>query len=241
MLEGEHLVTTYRARYGLPLALVLLDGAAASPALAALVRAMPASDVLHVSRALLATVAATSPDVGVLAIVPIPAAPIAGRAARHVLLDGVQDPGNVGTILRTAAATGIEHVLLGKDCASAWSPKAQRAGQGAHFLTAISEDADLVAWTRAFRAAGGTVAATGVAGGADLYATPIAAPWAIAIGNEGAGLSPALATAASLAVTIPMPGGMESLNAAAAAAVVLFELVRRERAVGYCETQSSEK
>jgi len=241
VLEGEHLVTMYLARCGVPLTLLVLDGAPASPALATLVRAMPTKDVLRVPRALLATVVTTSPDVGVLAVVPMPAGPVASATTRHVLLDGVQDPGNVGTILRTAAAAGVEHVLLGTGCASAWSPKALRAGQGAQFLVSITEDADLVAWVRTFHAAGGTMVATGVVHGADLYATPIAAPWAIAIGNEGAGLSPALAAAANLAVTIPMPGGMESLNAAAAAAVVLFELVRRQRSTGYCETHSNEK
>jgi len=230
VLEGEHLVTVYLERVGRPLTLVVLEGRDAVPAIAALVAAMPARDVLHVPRAVLATLAATSPDVGVLAVVAAPRIALPAAGMSHLLLDGVRDPGNVGTILRTAAAAGVMQVLLSKDCAFAWAPKVLRAAQGAHFLTTVVEEVDLPAWARAFRAAGGTLVATGVGRGDDLYATPIAVPWAVAIGNEGAGLSAELAAVASSTVTIPMPGGMESLNAAAAAAVVLFELVRRRRA-----------
>jgi TrmH family RNA methyltransferase len=103
-----------------------------------------------------------------------------------------------------------------------------RAGQGAHFLTTIVEDVDLVAWARAFRR-DGRVIATVASGGTDLYASAIPARVAVIIGNEGAGLSPALLSEADVRITIPMPGGAESLNAAAAAAVVLFECVRQRR------------
>ena len=144
-------------------------------------------------------------------------------------LEDLQDPGNVGTILRTAAAAGVQQVLLSRHSAFAWSPKALRAGQGAHFLTTIVEDVDLAPWAARFRAEGGHVAAAVARGGRDLYAAPLPWPLAIAIGNEGTGLSAALTTHADVAVTIPMPGGMESLNAAAAAAVVLFEAVRTRR------------
>lgn len=230
VLEGEHLITVYLERVGPPLVLVVLEGRDAVPAVAALVAATPAHQVLHVPRALLATVASTSPDVGVLAVVATPFTTLPLPGASHLLLDGLQDPGNVGTVLRTAAAAGVAQVLLSRDCAFAWSPKALRAAQGAHFLTTVVEDVDLPAWAGAFRAAGGTVVATAVGRGEDLYATPIAAPWAVAIGNEGVGLSADVVAAASATVTIPLPGGMESLNAAAATAVVLFELVRRQRA-----------
>jgi len=140
----------------------------------------------------------------------------------------VQDPGNVGAMLRTAAAAGVEQVLLSKHCAFAWAPKVLRAGQGAHFLTTIVEDVDLVGWARRFRRDGRVLAAV-ASGGTDLYASAIASRVAIVIGNEGAGLSAELLAEADARVTIPMPGGAESLNAAAAAAVVLFECVRQRR------------
>jgi TrmH family RNA methyltransferase len=105
-----------------------------------------------------------------------------------------------------------------------------RAGQGAHFLTTIVEDVDLVAWARTFRR-DGRVLATMASGGTDLYASAIPSRVAVIIGNEGAGLSPALLSEADARITIPMPGGAESLNAAAAAAVVLFECVRQRREI----------
>jgi len=139
----------------------------------------------------------------------------------------VQDPGNVGSMLRSAAAAGVSQVLLSKHCVFAWSPKVLRAGQGAHFHLEIHEDIDLPAWAAAYRAASGAVVATVAAGGASLFTAALDGRVALAIGNEGAGVSPALAAQATLRVTIPMPGGTESLNAAAAAAVCLFECVRQ--------------
>ena len=119
-------------------------------------------------------------------------------------------------------------MLLSTHCAFAWSPKVLRAAQGAHFLTTIVEDVDLVDWAGKFRGQGHVVAAV-AADGQDLYATQMPARVAIVIGNEGAGLSDALRAEADVRVTIPMPGGAESLNAAAAAAVMLFECVRQRR------------
>lgn len=232
VLEGEHLVTVYRERLGVPRLLVLAEDRAAEPAYRRLADGMPAADVLVVPRAIFASVATLPADVGMLAAVDTPATDVRPPATRHVLLDDLQDPGNVGTILRTAAAAGVEQVLLSRGCAFAWAPKVLRAAQGAHFLTTVMEDVDLVEWTGRFAAQGGTVVATAVQGAGDLYATRIEEPWALAIGNEGAGLSPALRAAAGIAITIPMPGGMESLNAGAAAAAVLFELVRRRRMPG---------
>ena len=230
VLEGEHLIAVYLDRVGAPESLLVVEEALGVPRIAALAARMPAHDVLAIPAALFAEVSTLPVAVGAVAVVPTPAPSLPPPARFHLLLDDLQDPGNVGTMLRTAAAAGVEQVLLSKHCAFAWSPKALRAGQGAHFLTAIVEDVDLPAWATAFRAAGGHIAAAIARGGRDLYAAPLRWPLAVAIGNEGAGLSPALATRADMRVTIPMPGGMESLNAAAAAAIVLFEAVRTGRA-----------
>jgi len=227
VLEGDHIIAVYCDRVGAPETLVVVEEALADPRIAALVARIPPEQALAVPASLFAEISALSPDVGVLAVIdtPRPAVPPPGRLC--LLLDDLQDPGNVGTILRTAAAAGVDQVLLSKHCAFAWSPKVLRAGQGAHFLTVIVEDVDLPAWVARFRRDGGEVAALVATAGTDLYATPLHAPLALVIGNEGAGISPALAALADQRVTIPMPGGMESLNAAAAAAVALFECVRR--------------
>lgn len=229
VLEGDHLVAVYLDRIGPPEMLLVVEERAADPRIAALAARLPPRDVLTVRASLFAETAAIPADIGVLAVVVAPRAAPPAPARRHVLLDDLQDPGNVGTILRTAAAAGVEQVLLSKASAFAWSPKALRAGQGAHFLTTIVEDVDLPAWANAFRMEGGRVVATAVRNAADLYGTEVPEPWAVAIGNEGSGLSPSLLAAADARIAIPMAAGAESLNAAAAAAVVLFELVRRRR------------
>jgi TrmH family RNA methyltransferase len=227
VLEGEHLIGVYLERMAAPEYLLVVEERLADARIAALIARMPSQDVIAVSGALFAEIATVPADVGVLAVVPTPRPAVPPPARFHLLLEDLQDPGNVGTILRTAAAAGVEQVLLSKHCAFAWSPKVLRAGQGAHFLTTVVEDVDLAAWVASFRARGGLVAAMVAHHGADLYATALPRPLAIAVGNEGSGLSAPLAASADTRITIPMPGGMESLNAAAAAAVVLFETVRR--------------
>jgi RNA methyltransferase, TrmH family len=229
VLEGEHLVTVYLDRIGPPEFVVLVEDLAAAPHIAPLVARLTGVDVVAVSAALFAEATGLPPALGVVAVIATPAPPLEESARFHLLLDDLQDPGNVGTLLRTAAAAGVEQVLLSRHCAFAWSPKVLRAGQGAHFLTTIIEDVDLPAWAADFRGRGGTVAATVPRGGDDLYSLQFAWPLAIAIGNEGAGLSAALLAQSDRHVSIPMPGATESLNASAAAAIVLFEALRQAR------------
>lgn len=230
VLEGAHLVAVYRARIGVPEAIVVTDDALARAEVRALIDAATDARTINVPTALLAQHAAVPADVGILAVVDTPRAAGPDVAARFtLLLEDVQDPGNVGSIVRTAAAAGVEQVLMSKACAFAWSPKVLRAGQGAHFLTRIVEDVDLAAWAADFRARGGRVAALVAASGAPLYDADLRRTLAIAVGNEGAGLSAPLVDAADLRLTIPMAAGNESLNAAAAAAIALFESVRQRR------------
>ena len=230
ILEGEHLVTVYCDRVGPPETLIVADDALAVPAIAALARRVPSADALIVPGTLFAAIAALPAEVGVLAVIRTPQPTLPLPPDFCLLLEDLQDPGNVGTILRTAAAAGVGQVLMSKHCAFAWSPKVLRAGQGAHFLTTVVEDVDLAAWVASFRAADGHVVALVAHGGAELFRARLVRPLAFAIGNEGTGLSAQLTDAADQRVTIPMPGGTESLNAAAAAAIALFEGVRQNRA-----------
>jgi len=229
VLEGAHLVGVYLDRFDAPEVLAVSEDALARDEVRALAARMPESRTLVVPARLLAQESAMPADIGVLAVVETPVSSARDDAAFTLLIEDVQDPGNVGSMLRTAAAAGVEQVLLSAGCAFAWAPKVLRAGQGAHFLTRVVEDVDLVAWATALRGRGGQAVATTVRGGHDLYRTPMREPLAIAIGNEGAGLSDALASCCDVRATIPMAGGNESLNAAAATAVVLFEAVRQRR------------
>ena len=228
VLEGEHLVEVYAQRCGAPETRVVADAFLDRPAVRALAQRFD-ERTLVVPAALFHEMAVLPAEVGLLAVVPAPSRAVTPGRAFCLLLEEVQDPGNVGSILRSAAAAGVEDVYLSARCAFAWAPKVLRAGMGGHFHLAIHEDVDLPAWATAYRARGGSVLGTVGRGGDDAFEVPLARPLALAIGNEGAGLSAALLGACSGKVTIPMPGGVESLNAAAAAAVVLFEAVRRVR------------
>jgi TrmH family RNA methyltransferase len=229
VLEGEHVVGVYAERVGSPQSLIATDEALARPAVRALVDRF-SDRTLVVTESLFDEIATLPSGIGVLAVVETPAPPPPANVDFCLLIDDVQDPGNVGSMLRTAAAAGAAHVFLSKHSAFAWSPKVLRAGQGAHFCVAIHEDVDLAEWASVHRAAGGEVVATVASGGESLFATMLRERVAVAIGNEGSGLSAPLLATATRRVTIPMHRGIESLNAAAAAAVVLFECLRQRAA-----------
>ena len=226
VLEGEHLVAAYAARHGAPETLLITESFLRRPSAKALADGFDALAIV-VPDAVLEDIAVLPAGVGMLAVIRAPQPPAEVTGDFLLMLDDVQDPGNVGSMLRSAAASGVSDVLLSPHCAFAWSPKVLRAGMGAHFHLSIHEGQDLAARAHAFAARGGRVIAMDREGGTPLYAARLTRPLAVAIGNEGAGLSPSMREAASERVTIPMPGGIESLNAAAATAVVLFECVRR--------------
>jgi len=164
---------------------------------------------------------------GLLALVDIPPAKVeVAHSQFALLLEDIQDPGNLGSILRSAAAAGCDAVFLSQGCADAWSPKVLRSGMGGHFALSILESADLLKVAAEFS---GKILAASLQAEKSLYDCNLRGKLAFAIGNEGAGLSPGLQQAAQELFIIPMPGKVESLNAAAAAAVCLFEAVRQRR------------
>jgi TrmH family RNA methyltransferase len=226
VLEGEHLIGVHADRLGAPEVLVIAEDCLARPGIQSLASRFDARALL-VPAALFADLATLPAGVGVLALIDVPQPGTRPPADFCLLLEDVQDPGNVGSMLRSAAAAGVTQVYLSRHCAFAWSPKVLRAGQGAQFHLDIHEDVDLPAWAAAYAESRGSVVAAIASGGSSLYAATLRGRVALAIGNEGSGLSPTLRAAATHRVTIPMPGGIESLNAAAAAAVCLFECVRQ--------------
>ncbi len=230
VLEGEHLVSVYQERYGAPETIVVSEPALARSETYALAERF-SDRVLIVPARLFGELAAWPAEVGILAVVSTPRPGVPAAAAKLdfcLLLDEVQDPGNLGSMLRSAAATGVDAVLLSKHCAFAWAPKVLRAAQGAHFLLQIHEDVDLPAWAAEYRLQAEVIATT-AAEGSPLYAARLGGRLALAVGNEGAGLSPELLAQATQRVTIPMAPGMESFNAAAAAAICLYECLRQRR------------
>ncbi len=178
--------------------------------------------------ALYAALSQVAHGVALLTIVDCPKPSPPGRlVVTSVLLDRVQDPGNVGSILRSAAAAGIADVHLSRDCAGAWSPKVLRAAMGAHFHLCVFEDRDLAA-----ARVGSPIRwlATSPHAEATIHDIDLRGEVAWLFGHEGQGLSPALTGDATL-VRIPQPGHGESLNVAAAAAICFFEQVRQRVAV----------
>lgn len=167
--------------------------------------------------------AKTPQGVACVATMRAQSAQLSGRFL--LALDGVQDPGNVGTIVRTADAAGFSGVLFSSDCADLYGQKALRATMGSALRMDIQRTRDLPAAIASLRARGYDVAAATL-GGDDFYASCPRERAVLVIGNEGNGISEAVLQLASHRLTLPMRGGAESLNAAVAAGIMMYEMTR---------------
>ncbi|MGI6239606.1 MAG: TrmH family RNA methyltransferase [Christensenellales bacterium] len=155
-----------------------------------------------------------------------PPAPLDQLPHRIVTLDGVQDPGNVGTIWRTADAAGFQALLLGEGCADPMSPKVQRAAMGSGFRLPYALGTPLYAVLRALKDAGYAIVCAAL-DGADIYArAPLGEKIVLVIGSEARGISADVQTLATARYRLPMRGGAESLNAAVAAGIMMYELMK---------------
>jgi RNA methyltransferase, TrmH family len=218
LIEGPHLLAAALQQGIRPVTVLVTEEGAANPEIAAM---LPANAVVLGKGVFRAIVDSETPQ-GIAAEIAIPDA--RNAAGNTVFLEGVQDPANVGAILRSAAAFGIGRVVLDRACADPWSPRALRAGAGGHFALGIAETDDLIAEIEAFK---GTVACTVPRGGIALAEAPLDRGAAWVFGGEGSGLSDATIRRADLRVTIPMAPGTESLNVAAAAAICLYQCFSR--------------
>jgi RNA methyltransferase, TrmH family len=220
-LEGDHLCAALLARGGVPAQAVLSQSAWQQGALQNLARAAPR--VAVVADALFAQLSTLQSPAAMGFLLDLPAAPALLPTTASVVLDRVQDAGNVGSILRSAAALGVHQVLALKGTAALWSPKVLRAGMGAHFVLRLLEgveEADLAALQV-------PLLATSSHAGVDLPLATLPQPCAWVMGHEGRGVGTSLLQRCKLQVRIPQPGGEESLNVAAAAAVCMYESARQ--------------
>jgi RNA methyltransferase, TrmH family len=225
VLDGAHLLAAFLDSGRAPEELMVNRAGLEDAEIAKLIERSAPAPVTLLADALYNALSTVESPTGVIARVRTPQCkPASANARLALLLEDIQDPGNVGTLLRSAAAAGADHVLLSPHCAFAWSPKVLRAGMGAHFVTNIVEQADLAGFLTGYR--GISVALAG-RGAKSLYDLDLVGPLAIVVGNEGAGLSPALLKAVKVQAHIPMAGHIESLNAATAGAIALFEVVRQ--------------
>jgi len=224
LLDGVHLIEAYLAAGHVPDLLVVSESGLGHPECAVLLKKVPSFNIAVLPDLLFNEISPVETPVGLLAVVAIPEPGANAQPKFCVLLEDIQDPGNLGSMLRSAAAAGVEAAYLTLGCADAWSPKALRAGMGAHFVMHVEER---VAGPNKVAAFAGMSLATSLDAQMSLYSLDLTGPVMVLVGNEGAGLSAELQSAASHRVTIPMPGKVESLNAAAAAAVCFFERVRQ--------------
>lgn len=223
LLDGAHLLNAYIEHIGMPKLLITAEGESTNEVIGLLQHLEDIPTVMFTTL-MFAELSPVATPSGILALVDIPQLELPEQADFVLMLEDIQDPGNLGSMLRSAAAAGVQAVYLSPGCTDAWSPKALRGGQGAQFVLPLVERAPLVETVQAFD---GQVLATTLQG-ESLYALDLQQPTAFIIGNEGAGLGHALVAAASHEVRIPMAGQVESLNAAAATAVCLFEASRQK-------------
>lgn len=227
LAEGAHLVDAALSNRVVLESFVVSESGARVPEHIALMNRVASERVVVVSDHLFKKVSSLETPAGILALFKVPESQPFEVDADCLLLYEVQDDGNLGTLLRTAAASSVRQVALSRGCCSPWSAKSLRAGMGAQFQLNITEGADLKSLLTSF---GGTsistdAGATQAVFDANLRSPPVA--WLF--GNEGRGLPEELKRLTTSGVSIPMPGGMESLNVGAAAAICLFEMVRQRR------------
>jgi len=234
VLDGVHLVAAYCEHLGRPEYVVVNRAGLANPEVQSILESC-GLEATVLGDVLFKEVSSVATPTGIIAVVtPPPPQPVPADLDVCVILEGLQDPGNLGSILRTCAAAGVTHVLLSRGAVHAWSPRVLRAGMGAHFSLQIHEHVDVLAAARGFK---GRVIAACSAARHSLYDTDLTGRTALLFGNEGGGLSPELRAASQLEVSIPMPGALESLNVAAAVAVCLFERLRQLREKGVIRDQ----
>jgi TrmH family RNA methyltransferase len=217
LVEGPHLLADL-IRFGVPIDRVFaLPDDANSAALAVTAQ----TELVVVDESVLRKVADTDNPRGPVAVIPTPES-VTHRGSVVVLWD-ISDPGNAGTVVRSAAAFGFG-VVMAANSVDVWSPKTIRAGGGGHFATKIEVAPRLTLIE--LRERGLQTIATVGTGGVGPSEIP-GGPVAILVGNEAHGLPDEVATAADWRFTIPMPGGTESLNAAAAASIALYAIGSR--------------
>lgn len=230
ILEGIHLCESYLQRVGQPLLCVYSHSAPDNEEAAALIDTCDAHNTpsILLSDNHFQAISGVEHGIGILFVISVPSVtPTAHLSKNTLLLEDIQDPGNMGTILRTAAAAGVSEVYASPGSASAWSPKTLRAGMGAHFALTIYENSNL---TELISHSEIPVLATSLNAHSSIYDKNLSEPTAWLVGNEGKGVSDALLSLDVEKVIIPQNPDVESLNVAAATAVCLFEQARQRAA-----------
>lgn len=225
LMDGTRLISAYAEHFGLEdVTLLISESGTNRPDIQQILETAPPRHIYLLTDELFAEIAQVETPEGITAIAAMPRVESKMPDDFRILLDGVQDPGNLGGLLRTAAAAGATSAHLAKGCADVWSPRALRGGMGAQFILPIRERIDLEIALSGFR---GAVVATSPRASQSIYDIDLSGPVAMIFGSEGRGLPDDVSALANQLVHIPMAGKVESLNVAAAAAICCFERLRQ--------------
>lgn len=230
VLEGVHLCQGWLDSGGQPELAFFDDKRVEHPEIRAILSAVEPSRLRLCASPLWRGVSQVVQGQGVIFLAHVPRPAMPARITRNCLwLDRLQDPGNMGTLLRTAAAAGIREIYASRGCVGAWTPKVLRSAQGAHFVLDIHEGCDLAVLRQRLDI---PMLVTALDGAVSLYDAdlPPAAAWVF--GNEGRGVAQELAAMADQRLRIPQDSAVESLNVGVAAGICLFEQRRRQFADG---------
>ncbi|HWU99142.1 MAG TPA: RNA methyltransferase [Oxalicibacterium sp.] len=228
LLDGVHLCESYLQQIGKPLLCIVGETALKNSEVIQILRQCDDKTVqtIMLPDALFHALSQVENGIDILFMIDTPKPQQPVRLTQSaVLLDRVQDPGNFGSIVRSAAAAGVQQIFCSAGTTFAWSPKVLRAGMGAHFLLQIFEHVDL---SGLLRNADIPVIATSSHAEQQLYDLDLKRPVAWLFGHEGQGVADDLLAQATYRVTIPHLGAIESLNVAASSAVCFFEQVRQQ-------------
>lgn len=185
-------------------------------------------DIEMVSEDLMKSLSETETPQGILAVLQFSKLPITNSLNFVLILDQIRDPGNLGTLLRTAAATGVQAVLLPPETTDTFAPKVVRSGMGAHFRLPIQT----MEWNEIREQTKGLQVYLADMDGQSCWETDLRKPLALIIGGEAEGASDEARKLATQKISIPMSGNVESLNAGVAGSVLMFEVVRQRKSVG---------
>jgi TrmH family RNA methyltransferase len=225
ILDGVHLCEEYLVKVGAPEICVVASGAE-SGEVAKIVEQCLAKNVriIELPKSLFEKISPLVEGIGVLFVVKVSHENEFNSKVNSLILENIQDPGNLGAILRSAVAFGVEQIICSPGTVSAWSPKVLRAGMGAHFAVKIFENQDLAEVISKLEI---PVLATSLEAKKSIYEEDLSGAQAWIFGNEGKGVSAETQKMATKKVIIPQSSKVESLNVAMAATVCLSESWRQ--------------
>jgi TrmH family RNA methyltransferase len=180
-----------------------------------------------VKDSILKQLSSTETPQGIAAVVKNKAVDLQNKQGFYILVDKLQDPGNMGTIIRSAHASGAIGIIMTKGTVDPYNEKTLRSTMGSIFNIEIIEDFDL-SKTKGLKNSGFKLIVSSLEDSQDFFTVDLSGKVIIAVGNEGSGISDEIYSLEDIRVKIPMPGGAESLNAGAAASIMMFEIVRQK-------------